>query len=66
MCNRIGGKLSLVGWEMLHHQCCQVSIFTEGQKILLVQGIEVAFGIFVDDTVRDEDRATFVCCADTV
>lgn len=41
---------------MLHEERSQVTIFTEREQVLLVQSVDVTFGVVVDDTVGDNDR----------
>lgn len=60
MRNGIRSELHFHSWEMLHHESCEVSIFSQGEEILLVQGIHIGFGIFVNNDRRDDDRSTFV------
>lgn len=48
-------ELSLVVREMLQEQSRQVTIFTQMQQILLVQGVDSVLGIVADDLVRDEE-----------
>lgn len=52
--------------EVLGHQCCQVSVFTKGQEILLVKSIDVAIRVLVNDLGGDDKRATLVSCSETV
>lgn len=54
------------GWEVLEEEGRQVTIFTEREQILLVQSVDQRFRVFFDDTVRDDDRATFVRGTDPV
>lgn len=49
MSDSIGCELHLECREMLHHQRGKVSIFAQGEEVLLVQSIDVGFGVFVDD-----------------
>lgn len=66
MRHRIWTKLGLVLWEMLHQQRRQESIFTQTEQVLLVQGVDVGFGVFLDDAVADDDRTTLVGRANSV
>lgn len=60
MRNCIRSELEPVRWEMLHQERCQITIFTEREQVLLVQSINIAFCIVVDNAIGDDDRATFV------
>lgn len=60
MSDSVWRKLHLEGREVLHHQSGQVSIFTEGEQVFLVQRVDVDFGIFVDNPGRDDDGSTLV------
>jgi hypothetical protein len=51
---------------MLHHQRREVSIFTEREQVLLVQGIDIDLGIFVNDSSRNDDRSALVGRSDSV
>ena len=51
---------------MLHEERGEETVFTEREKILLVERVNVAFGVFVDDPVGDDDRTTLVSRADTI
>jgi hypothetical protein len=64
--NCIGRKLHLEGGEMLHHQRGKVSIFTQGEQVLLVQSVDVRLRILVDDSARDDDRTTLVRRSDSI
>ena len=66
MRHRIGNEFRLEGREMLHEERGEETIFTEREKILLVERVNVAFGVFVDDPVGDDDRTTLVSRADTI
>ncbi len=52
--------------EVLEHQSRKVTIFTEGEQVLLVQGVDVRLGVLFDDAVGNDDRTSLVCCTDTV
>jgi hypothetical protein len=47
-------KLGLVRREMLQDQGSEVSIFTEQEQILQMQGIYPVLGVIVDDLVGNE------------
>ena len=66
MRNCIRSELEPVRWEMLHQERCQITIFTEREQVLLVQSINIAFCIVVDNAIGDDDRATFVGSTDPV
>jgi hypothetical protein len=66
MCDSIRTELGLETGEVLHQQRRQESIFTETEQILLVEGVHIRLGVLFDDTVGDDDWATFVGCADAV
>lgn len=51
---RVSYEFSLVGWEMLEDQGGQVSIFTQVQQVLQVEGIDAVLRVLVDDLVGDE------------
>ncbi len=53
-------------WEVLHHECRKISILAEGEQVLLVKGINVTFGVFFDDPVGNNKRATLVGGTDAV
>ena len=52
--------------EVLHHECRKISILAEGEQVLLVKCIDVTFGIFFNDPVGDNERATLVGSTDAV
>lgn len=64
--NRIRAKLGFESREMLHKESGQESIFSKREQILLVQGINVGFGILFDDPIGDDDWTTFVCGTNAV
>ena len=51
---------------MLEEKRCEVPIFTEREEILLVKRVDDRLGVFLDDTVRDDDRTTLVRGTDAV
>lgn len=64
--DRVRRELGLERREVLHHERRQETIFTEREQILLVQGVDVGLGVFLDDSVRDDDRPSFVGGTDAV
>ena len=66
MRHRIGNELCLERGKVLHHERGQETIFTERKEVLLVQRVDVAFGVFVNDPVGNDDRTTLVGRADTI
>lgn len=62
----VGAELSLERREMLHHECCQESILSEREQILLVQRIDIGLRVLLDDTVGDDDGPSLVGSADTI
>ena len=66
MCQSVRVELCTERREVLQHEGREVTIFTEGEQVLLVQGVDIRFGVLLDDTVGYDDRATLVCCTDSV
>ena len=66
MRNSVRRKLHLERGKVLHHQRRQVPILPKRKQILLVKGIDVGFGVFVDYDGRDDDGSAFVGCSNTV
>lgn len=66
LCFGIRNELGPKCWEVLHQECRQVPIFAQGEQILLVQGVHVAFGVVIDHSVGDDNWSAFVSCTDTV
>ena len=66
MRNSMRTELCLERREMFHQECSQEAIFTEGEKVLLMQGVNVGLGVLFNDSVRDNDRTTLVGCSDTI
>ena len=60
MTERMRVELGLEGWEVLHDQGRQETIFTQRKQVLLVQGVHVRLGVLVNYTVRDDDGTSFV------
>lgn len=59
-------KLHFERREVFHHERSKVSILAEGEQVLLMKGIDVAFRVFFDDPVGDNERAALVGCTDSV
>ena len=51
---------------MLHRKSGQESIFSKREQILLVEGINVGFGILFDVLFGNDDGTTFVCSTNAV
>ena len=66
VCDGICVELGAEGREMLEHQSRELTIFTEGEQVLLVQRVNMAFRIVVDDTVRNDDRTALVSSTNPV
>ena len=66
MCDSILGELGPERGEVLEQECREVTIFTEREQVLLVQGIDKRLSVLLDDSVRDDDRATLVGSTDSV
>jgi hypothetical protein len=49
--NGMGAELGLEGREMLHQESRQETIFTKGKQILLMQSVDIGFGVFFDDSI---------------
>ena len=60
-CIGVGDEFVGHGREMLGHQCREISILTQGKKILLVQCVDIAIAVFADDFLGDDERPTLVC-----
>jgi hypothetical protein len=41
-------------------------IFTNGEQVLLVQGVNVRLGVLVDDMVQNDNGPAFVCGTDPI
>lgn len=52
--------------KVFHHERSKVSILAEREQVLLVKGIDVAFRVFFDDPVGDNERAALVGSTDSV
>ena len=66
MSDRIRNELGPKCREMLHEECSQVPILSQRQQIFLVQRVDVRLGVFIDDTVRDDDGSAFVGGPNTI
>jgi len=62
----VGRELHLVSWEVLEHEGGEVSIFSEREEVLLVEGVDDGFRVVVDDSLRDDDGSSFVGGSDSV
>lgn len=51
---------------MFRHDRCKISVFTQGQEVLLVQCVHIAGAVIVDDFVGDDQRAALVRCSKSV
>ena len=51
---------------MFRHQGCEIPIFSQGEKILLVQSVHVAGVVVVDDPVGDDQGSAFVSCSKSI
>lgn len=58
--NSVRGEFHLVRREVLHHERGEVSIFSEREQILLVECVNIGFGVFVNDHRRDDNWPTFI------
>jgi hypothetical protein len=59
-------ELGLELREVLHQERRQEPILSQTEQVLLMEGVDVGLGVLLDDTVRDDDRATFVGGTDAV
>lgn len=66
MCDCVGSELRLERGEILEEQRCQVTIFTKGKQVLLMESINVRLCVVLDDAVGDNDWATLVRGSDSV
>ena len=66
MCNCIRTELGLEGWEMLHQEGRQETVFTEGKEILLMQRVNIRLSILFNNSARDYNGTTLVGCSDTI
>ena len=64
--HRIRNEFRLEGRKVLQEECGEETVFTEGEEVLLVERVDIAFGVFVDDPVGNDDRTTLVSRADTI
>jgi hypothetical protein len=66
MRNSVRAELCLEGREMLHQECRQEAIFTKGEQILLMQGVNVGLSVLFNNSARDDDGTTLVSCSDAI
>lgn len=66
MRNGVGGKLHLERREVGHHESREISIFSEREQVLLVEGVHNVLGVVVDDAIGDDERSTLVGRSNTV
>jgi hypothetical protein len=66
MSNSVRAELCLEGRKMLHQERSQEAIFSEGKKVLLMQGVNIGIGILFNNSSRDDDGTTLVSCSDTI
>ena len=62
----VGRELRPERGEVLEQEGREITIFTEREQVLLVQGVDEGLRVLFDDTVRDDDRATLVRGTDPV
>lgn len=62
----MGVELGPEGGEVFQQQRSQETIFAQREQVLFVQSVHVGFRVLLDDTVRDDDRTTFVGGSDTI
>lgn len=62
----IADELSLVVGEVFEQQGSQVTIFTEMQEVLHVQGVDAVLRVVFDDLIRNEEWLVRVVGAETV
>jgi len=58
----MGAELCFEGREMVHQECGQETIFTEGEQILLMLGVNVALRILFGNRIE----TTLVSCTDAI
>ena len=66
MRDRVGCELRLEGGEMFEEQGRQVTIFTEREQVLLMEGINVGLGVVLDDAVGDDNRTALIRSSDSI
>ena len=64
--NRIRAKLGFKRREMLHQQRRQKPILSQREQVLLVQRVDIGFGVFLNDAIGDDDGPTLVCSPDSI
>ena len=47
-------------WKVLRHECSEVTIFAEMEQVLLVEGIDFAVTILIDDRIGDDQWFAFI------
>lgn len=66
MGNGVRDELCLERREVSHQQSRQITIFTQREQILFVQGVYVPFRVVIDDPVGNNDRASFIGSTNTI
>ena len=66
MCDCVGRELRPKGGDMLEEQSRQVTIFTEREQVLLMEGINVGLCVVLDDAVGDDDRTALIRSSDSI
>jgi hypothetical protein len=66
MRDSIWRELHLESREKLHHQRGEISIFSKREEILLVQCIDNAFRVGVDNSVGDDQGSAFISSPDAI
>lgn len=66
MGNGIGSELCPERGEVLQQECRQISIFTKREQILLVERVDIAFSVVIDNSVRDDDGTPLISSTDTI
>ena len=59
-CVRIGNEFIRHVRKVFRHERGQISVFTKGQKVLLVQRVNVNVAVLFNDLVRDDQRPALV------
>ncbi len=62
----VGGELHLESWEVFHHERREVTVFSEREQVLLVQGVDIWLRVFVYNPAGDDDRSALIGCSDSV
>lgn len=66
MGNGVWRELHFECREVLHHECREITVLAEGEQVLLVKGIDITFGVFLNDPVGDNEWAAFIGGTDAV